>query len=540
VVDVRDMETKHKTHPCVEVVLLAFLLSSCSYELPDSTDDIEALTQSGSLTSELSFMDTVADKIFTGEPNTTSRLGQEVVLGKDINGDGYGDMFIGAPYYKEIQGRVYIYYGGKDATFDVPDLILTGEGDNNYFGHDIEVADFNDDGYADMAIAALGYNSSQGRVYIYYGGPNFDATADKVFNGEPGTTGRFGREIAAGDVNNDGCAELLVCADEFNSKKGRVYLFYGALGTEMDTICDLTFDGQNPDDRFGRALALGKDVDGDGYGDMIIGSRYYPKGKGDGRACLYYGAQRTSMDNICVLIFNHQSPGENFATDVDLFDIDNDNLADIIIAARRYDNNRGRVYIYWGIDGRNMDTTPDKYLTGEDDVALFGGDNVDCGYVNNDDYGDILVAGKLYPNNKLKGRMYLYYGNTKALMDTTCDMTFTGENDNDRFGYDVAIGDINGDDFGEVLTGARTFKNNSFQGRAYFYYGGPSKPEAVQATKLLHKAARAGDIDQVKSLISKGADVNAKDNNGHTSLWYAQDKGHTEIVELLRKHGAKD
>jgi len=187
------METKHKTHPCVEIVLLAFLLSSCSYELPDSTDDIEALTQSGSLTSELSFMDTVADKIFAGEPNTTSRLGQEVVLGKDINGDGYGDMFIGAPYYKEIQGRVYIYYGGKDATFDVPDLILTGEGDNNYFGHDIEVADFNDDGYADMAITALGYNSSQGRVYIYYGGPNFDANADNVFNGEPGITGRFGR-----------------------------------------------------------------------------------------------------------------------------------------------------------------------------------------------------------------------------------------------------------------------------------------------------------------------------------------------------------
>lgn len=397
---VGDMETKYKTHYIVEVVLLAFLLSSCSYELPDSTDDTEALTQSESLTSKLSFMDTIADKIFTGEPNTTSRLGQKVLLGKDINSDGYGDIFIGAPYYKNIQGRVYIYYGGKNATFDVPDLILTGEGDNNYFGHDIEAADFNKDNYVDMAITALGYNSFQGRVYIYYGGPNFDTTADKVFDGEPGTIGRFGREIAAGDINDDGCAELLVCADEFNSKKGRVYLFYGAPGTDMDTICDLTFDGENPDDRFGRAPALGKDVNGDGYGDMIIGSRYYPKGKGDGQACLYYGGTGTSMDNISDLTFYNQSLAENFATDVDLFDIDNDDLADIIIAARRYDNIRGRFYIYWGIDRRNMETTPDKYLTGEDDYALFGGDNVDCGYVNNDDYGDILVAGKLYPNGK--------------------------------------------------------------------------------------------------------------------------------------------
>ncbi len=39
-------------------------------------------------------MDNVADKIFTGDPNATSRLGQSVVLGKDINGDGYGDMIL--------------------------------------------------------------------------------------------------------------------------------------------------------------------------------------------------------------------------------------------------------------------------------------------------------------------------------------------------------------------------------------------------------------------------------------------------------------
>lgn len=207
------MSRKHRTHHFLEVALLVLWISGCDVTLPDSGNASQAEKQSPTLPSKLPFMDNVADKIFTGEPNATSRLGQEVVLGKDINSDGYGDMFIGAPYYKNIQGRVYIYYGGKDATFDVPDLILTGEADNNYFGHDIEVADFNNDGYADMAITALGYNSFQGRVYLYYGGLDFDTIADKVFDGEAGTAGRFGREIAAGDINNDGCAELLVCAD---------------------------------------------------------------------------------------------------------------------------------------------------------------------------------------------------------------------------------------------------------------------------------------------------------------------------------------
>ncbi len=286
---------------------------------------------------------------------------------------------------------------------------------------------------------------------------------------------QFGREIAAGDINNDGCAELLVCADELNSKKGRVYLFYGAPGTDMDTTCDLIFDGENAEDRFGRALALGKDVDGDGYGDLMIGSRFYPGGNQDGRAYLYYGAEGTYTDNICDVTFSNQYPGEEFTTDIDLFDIDNDNFADIVIAARRYDRNRDRVYMYWGSDRTSISTSPDKYLTGEDSVPMFGGDNVDCGYINKDEYGDILVAGVNYPNNRRQGRAYLFYGNTKALMDETCDMTFTGENAFDRFGFDVALGDINGDDFGDVLTGARTFKSNSFQGRAYLYYGGPLK-----------------------------------------------------------------
>ncbi|MFB0525123.1 MAG: integrin alpha, partial [Phycisphaerae bacterium] len=103
----------------MKLIKLLCLVLSFTAALTDSSDASKAEKPSPSLPSKLSFMDTVADKIFTGEPNTTSRLGQSVVLGKDINGDGYGDMFLGAPYYKNIQGRVYIYYGGKNATFDV-------------------------------------------------------------------------------------------------------------------------------------------------------------------------------------------------------------------------------------------------------------------------------------------------------------------------------------------------------------------------------------------------------------------------------------
>jgi cytohesin len=55
----------------------------------------------------------------------------------------------------------------------------------------------------------------------------------------------------------------------------------------------------------------------------------------------------------------------------------------------------------------------------------------------------------------------------------------------------------------------------------------------------LHSAVY-GHKDIVKLLIAKRADVNARDAEGRTPLSYAKEEGHTEIVELLRKHGAKE
>ncbi|MHC4510458.1 MAG: ankyrin repeat domain-containing protein [Planctomycetota bacterium] len=55
----------------------------------------------------------------------------------------------------------------------------------------------------------------------------------------------------------------------------------------------------------------------------------------------------------------------------------------------------------------------------------------------------------------------------------------------------------------------------------------------------LHSAV-SGPYEIVELLISKGANVNARDGFGQTPLFYAQHQGRTKIVELLRKHGAKE
>ncbi|MCX5643647.1 MAG: ankyrin repeat domain-containing protein [Phycisphaerae bacterium] len=59
-------------------------------------------------------------------------------------------------------------------------------------------------------------------------------------------------------------------------------------------------------------------------------------------------------------------------------------------------------------------------------------------------------------------------------------------------------------------------------------------------TTPLHSAAFAGHKEMVELLIARGADANIRNYRGHTALDLAEQRGHTEIAEVLRKHGAKE
>jgi ankyrin repeat protein len=82
---------------------------------------------------------------------------------------------------------------------------------------------------------------------------------DMRFDGDPNS--RFGESITCGDVDGDGYDDILIGAWRYNNRQGRVYLFYG--GPDMDTTADLIFEGQNQGDHFGGSIACG-DIDNDG------------------------------------------------------------------------------------------------------------------------------------------------------------------------------------------------------------------------------------------------------------------------------------
>ena len=65
-----------------------------------------------------------------------------------------------------------------------------------------------------------------------------------------------------------------------------------------------------------------------------------------------------------------------------------------------------------------------------------------------------------------------------------------------------------------------------------------TREKPTESTILLCQAAEEGDIEQVQKLIAAGADVNAKNSYGRSSLHEAAFQGHEDVVELLLANGA--
>ena len=359
--------------------------------------------------------DLIPDLTLTGQA-TEDSFGATVSGAGDVNGDGFADVIVGA--YQAPgglgSGRAYVYYGGPSADA-VADLTLSGETDFDDFGRTVSGAgDVNGDGYADMIVGAP-FNdaggSQAGRAYVYYGGPSVDSVADLTLTGEA-IEDFFGFSVSgAGDVNGDGYADVIVGAyqnDAGGSDAGRAYVYFG--GPSADTVADLTLTGETADDRFGESVSGAGDLNGDGFADVVVGAWRNDVGGSDaGRAYIYYGGP--SADATPDLTLTGDATTDRFGRSVsDAGDVNGDGHADVIVGASHNDaggSDTGRAYVYYG--GPSADAVADLTLTGEAANDQFGFSVSGAGDVNGDGRSDVIVgAERNDAGGSDSGAAYLY------------------------------------------------------------------------------------------------------------------------------------
>ncbi|XP_036958077.1 integrin alpha-5-like [Acanthopagrus latus] len=203
------------------------------------------------------------------------------VAGGEFSGDDEEDFITGVPKGLMLYGVVSILNGR-----DLKSLLnLTGEQMGSYFGYAVAATDINNDGLDDLVVGAPmfmrrgsdGRLEELGKVYVYLQrGPLLLEPSRSHLLGQQ-AFGRFGTSLAPlGDLNQDGFNDMAIgCPYGGDDQHGLVLIYNGHAGGLMDTPTQ-TLSGQwassSFPDSFGFALRGNKDLDQNGYPDLIVGA----------------------------------------------------------------------------------------------------------------------------------------------------------------------------------------------------------------------------------------------------------------------------
>jgi hypothetical protein len=419
----------------------------------------------------------------------------------DVNGDGYDDFLAGT------NASMALYLGSASGLATTAAWTVTGAGDSVAIAGDLNCDQFADIVGTHVDTGVQGADAAH--LVIYRGLPGTISTVPyATITGFQGTTQNGGLEVApAGDVNGDGCADLLVGESEFtyfqgDFRRGRALVFYGrttlsSASTDADADWSyFTTSASRDIDELGFAVSAAGDVNFDGYGDILVGAPGYENELfDDGLVLLFYGSAET-LEPAASRFWRSSLAGDQLGTAVETVgDLNGDGYSDIVVGVPGFDgsggSDSGRAYLYYGGSG-----TPnggvDFLWEGADQSDLFGQAVDGAGDVNGDGYEDVIIGAPNADNGAVTftGKAYLYFGGP-AGPSATPAATLRGTSQGDAMGWSVCrAGDIDRDGFGDVVVGAPFQRAGGVDGAgcAYVHYGTATGLDGSRITPLCGSA----------------------------------------------------
>ncbi len=458
-------------------------------------------------------------------------LGFSVSTAGDVNNDGYDDVIVGANWYDNGSvanaGAAFVYLGGTDGLS--PSVAWTGMGSaaNEEYGFSVsEAGDINRDGYGDIIVGTLGADAA----YVYYGdGLGINNDSVQMVTEQDGS--EFGSAVSsAGDVNDDGFGDVIIGAplhlDESGSQTGRAFVFYGSesgIGSSADWAATTVEETE----QFGYSVSNAGDVNGDQVDDIIIGD--IASVEGSGQVFVYHGAAGTGLPGgplASEFDADWSANHPNFSFDAEFGysvsnagDVNADGIGDVIVGAPQESQGNGAAYVYLGpLDFNNQQNGTRIDLFGFSSGELFGYSVSTAGDVDGDGDSEVIVGSPNYDSTPARpsalngiggqgaGTATIFAGEPQPSEGLSFIAFIDSDVSDAKLGTSVdTAGDVNGDGYDDVITGAPTYDDGFMgTGRAFTFHGtgaimgltavndGPTELGQVTTLEAIHTSPNSG------------------------------------------------